>query len=75
MTDIYGDNVSYTDTSESEFGIAPRSFTSIRKAAVEAGVSRVYGGIHYRYSCAVGHDEGVAVGQLVVDRLRMKKKK
>lgn len=75
MTDIYGDNISYTDTSESEFGIAPRSFTSIRKAAVEAGISRVYGGIHYKYSCDIGHDEGVAVGQLVVDRLRMKKKK
>lgn len=75
MTDIYGDNISYTDTSESEFGIPPIAFTSIRDAAKQAAISRVYGGIHYRYSCDIGHDEGVAVGQLVVDRLRMKKKK
>lgn len=75
MTDIYGDNVSYTDTSESEFGIPPITFPSIREAAKQAAISRVYGGIHFKYSCDIGHDEGVAVGQLVVDRLRMKKKK
>lgn len=74
MTDIFGDNISYTDTSETEFGIAPRSFTSVREAAKEAAVSRVYGGIHYRYSCDIGNKEGEALGILVVDRLHMKKK-
>lgn len=74
MTDIFGDNISYTDTSETEFGIAPRSFTSVREAAKEASISRVYGGIHYRYSCEVGTKEGEAIGRLVVDRLRMRRK-
>jgi len=74
MTDIFGDNISYTDTSETEFGIAPRSFTSVREAAKEAAISRVYGGIHYRYSCEVGTKEGEAIGRLVVDRLRMRRK-
>lgn len=73
MTDIFGDNISYTDTSETEFGIAPRSFTSVRKAAEEAGISRVYGGIHYKHSCDIGNAEGKLVGQLVIQRLRMKK--
>jgi hypothetical protein len=58
MTNIFGDNISYTDTSETEFGIAPRSFTSVRKAAEEAGTSRVYGGIHYKHSCDIGNAEG-----------------
>jgi hypothetical protein len=73
MTDIFGDNISYTDTSETEFGIAPRSFTSVRKAAEEAGISRVYGGIHYKHSCDIGNAEGKLVGQLVIQRLHMKK--
>lgn len=73
MTNIFGDNISYTDTSETEFGIAPRSFTSVRKAAEEAAMSRVYGGIHFKNSCDVGNAEGKLVGQLVIQRLRMKK--
>jgi PAP2 superfamily len=73
MTDIFGDNISYTDTSETEFGIAPRSFTSVLKAAEEAGISRVYGGIHYKHSCDVGNKEGKLVGELVIQRLHMKK--
>ncbi|CAN5587018.1 hypothetical protein BH10BAC2_BH10BAC2_20350 [soil metagenome] len=73
MTNIFGDNISYTDTSETEFGIAPRSFTSVRKAAEEAAMSRVYGGIHYKHSCDIGNAEGKLVGQLVIQQLRMKK--
>jgi membrane-associated phospholipid phosphatase len=74
MTDIFGDNISYTDTSETEFGIPPRSFTSVRNAAVEAGISRVYGGIHYKHSCDIGNAEGKLVGQLVNQRLHMMRK-
>ena len=73
MTDMFGDNLSYTDTSETEFGIPPRSFPSVRKAAEEAGQSRVFGGIHYKYSCDIGNAEGKLIGQLVIQRLRMKK--
>jgi PAP2 superfamily len=74
MTNLFGDNISYTDTSELEFGIPNRSFTSVMEASKEAGISRVYGGIHYRYSCEIGTEEGKLVGILVNDRLRMKRK-
>jgi len=73
MTNIFGDNISYTDTSETAFGIPPRTFTSVRKAAEEAGISRVYGGIHYKHSCDAGNAEGKLVGQYVIQRLHMKK--
>jgi membrane-associated phospholipid phosphatase len=73
MAHIFGDNITYTDTSETEFGIPPRTFTSIRKAAEEAGMSRVYGGIHYKHSCVVGTKEGREVGSLVIQRLHMMK--
>lgn len=73
MTNIFGDNFSYTDTSEIEFGIPHRSFTSFRQAALEASWSRLYGGIHYRFDLDNGNLQGIEVGKLVVDRLRMKK--
>jgi len=73
MTQIFGDNFSYTDTSEIEFGIPHRSFTSFRQAALEASWSRMYGGIHYRFDLENGNKEGIEVGKIVVDRLRMRK--
>lgn len=72
MADIFGDNISFTDTSETEFGISPRSFTSIRQAAKEAADSRVLGGIHYQYSCEVGNKQGKKVGNLVIEKLQMR---
>ncbi len=75
MTDIYGDNFRYTDTSSIEFGIAPRSFNSFHQASLEAGLSRVYGGIHFRSDIDSGYLQGVKVGRLVVDRLKMRKTK
>ncbi len=73
MTDIYGDNVAFTDSSEAEFGLTVRSFPSVREAAKEAAISRVYGGIHYKYSCDIGNLQGRKVGEFVVHRLKMKK--
>lgn len=72
MTHYFGDNVHYTDSSELEFGVPNRSFTSVRQAADEAAISRVYGGIHFKHSCDVGHDEGIKVGTFVLQRLKMK---
>ncbi|MBL7697642.1 MAG: vanadium-dependent haloperoxidase [Chitinophagaceae bacterium] len=74
MTDIFGDNFKYTDTSEIEFGIPHRSFTSFRQAAIEASYSRMYGGIHYRFDLEEGNRQGIQVGKMIVDRLRMRKK-
>jgi hypothetical protein len=71
MTDMFGDNISFTDSSELEFGIPSRSFKSVRDAAKEAGISRVYGGIHFENSCLVGTQEGIQVGDLVNQRLHM----
>lgn len=72
MTDIYGDNLSYTDTSEIEFGIPHRSFTSFRQAAVEASYSRMYGGIHYRFDLEEGNKQGIMLGKMIVGRIRMR---
>ena len=73
MNHYFGDNVPFTDSSELEFGVANRSFTSVREAAKEAAISRVYGGIHFKHSCDIGHEEGVKVGTFVLQHLKMKR--
>lgn len=73
LTNIFGDNFNYTDTSELEFGIRNRSFTSFRQAAVENNWARFYGGIHYHNSCIISTEYGKKVGELVNDKLKMKK--
>ncbi|MCO5934357.1 vanadium-dependent haloperoxidase [Mucilaginibacter sp. RB4R14] len=72
LTHAFGDNKAYTDASESEFGIPARTFTSFRAAAQEAGLSRVYGGIHYKMACVAGNMSGRKIGRLVVEKLHLK---
>ncbi|MCX8020342.1 MAG: vanadium-dependent haloperoxidase [Chitinophagaceae bacterium] len=73
LTDVFGDNFAYTDTSELEFGIPNRSFKSFRHAAEENNWARFYGGIHYHNSCIISTEHGRKVGTLVNQRLKMKK--
>ncbi len=46
-----------------------RSFTSFQQAATEAGMSRIYGGIHYSFDNTAGLSSGQQVGQLVMANL------
>jgi PAP2 superfamily len=73
LTSVFGDNFSYTDTTELEFGIASRSYKSFREAAVENNRARFYGGIHFHHSCVISTELGIKVGELVVDKLKLKK--
>ncbi len=73
LTDVFGDNFAYTDSTELEFGIKNRSFKSFRDAALENNRARFYGGIHFHPSCIVSTEMGKNVGQYVVQKLKMKK--
>jgi hypothetical protein len=73
LTSAFGDHIAYTDTTELEFGINRRSFSYFRDAATETEKSRFYGGIHFQYSCSVSHKMGTQIGELVADRIKMKK--
>ena len=68
LTAHFGRNFSFTDHSYDELGMQPRSFGNFEAAALEAGNSRIYGGIHYRPSVMAGLAAGKAVGNNV-DRL------
>ena len=72
LTDIFGDNFKFLDDTELPYGLPVRSFSSFKAAAQEAAISRMYGGIHYRAAVENGINQGVQVGNLVNEKLKMK---
>jgi hypothetical protein len=73
MTSWFGNNLSFTDTSLLEFGIANREIKSFRAAAEEAAMSRLYGGIHFRFDNDNGAAAGKKLGEFIITRLKLKK--
>ena len=70
LTDLYGDNFHFNDTTELEYGLPMRSFRSFIHASEEAAVSRLYGGIHYRMAIDEGVTQGQQVGDFIVTNLQ-----
>ena len=72
LADFFGnDDIAFTDTSEGLPGGPPitRSFDSFSEAAEEAGVSRIYGGIHWSFDNTAGLAAGRDVGGFIADNL------
>lgn len=72
LTSIYGENFAFDDDTEVAYGLPIRSFESFAKAADEAAISRMYGGIHYRAAVELGVTQGRNLGSFVINRLQMK---
>lgn len=70
LTYLFGDNHSYTDSTELEYGLPVRTFSSFREAALEASMSRIYAGIHYRSDCEQGNVQGRKVGKMVWEKVK-----
>ena len=66
LTSIFGDNFAFTDPGDPTEDLAPRHFTSFEQAAQEAGMSRIWGGIHFMSDNVAGLQVGGEVGQYVV---------
>jgi hypothetical protein len=62
---MFGTNVPFVDHAHDASGFAPRSFDHIFAAAEEAGISRLYAGIHFRS----GNLNGRALGECVAARV------
>ena len=71
MTNWFGDKLSFVDTSALEFGIQSRRIESFRQAAQEAAMSRLYGGIHFRFDNEEGNKCGRMLGEFIVQRLKL----
>jgi hypothetical protein len=70
LTDFFGDNFDFLDTSEVYFGLPERYFTSFNQASEEAAISRLYGGIHFRDAIEEGSKQGKLIGQYIIDKVK-----
>jgi len=73
LTSLFGENFSFTDSTEIEFGLTSRSFKSFDEACTEAAISRMYGGIHYRPAFENGLVEGKAVGTYILSKIKTRR--
>jgi hypothetical protein len=65
LAKLFGDHYAFEDHTHEADGLIPRKFASFWDAAEEAGISRLYGGIHYRNAIKVGLEQGKCVGAYV----------
>lgn len=70
---FFGNNYHFTDHTYDYLGMAPRSYNSFDELTKEISDSRVYAGIHYRYSCEKGCEQGKKIGQNISKKLQFKK--
>jgi hypothetical protein len=77
LTDLFGDRA-FVDTTHVDRGNASilanltndvRSFDSFLEAAEEAVVSRIYGGIHWDFDDVQGFEQGICVGETILERV------
>jgi hypothetical protein len=73
LTAVFGDNFSYIDDTELQYGLPARKFKSFKDAAKEAAMSRFYGGIHYKAAIVNGIGQGKNVGDFIIKKIKMVK--
>ena len=62
LTNLFGENFAFEDKTGAHAGLAPRNFVSFNAAADDAGISRLYGGIHFRAAIERGLEQGRCIG-------------
>ena len=72
LTDLYGDNFAFSDTTEVLYGLPVRDYKSFMHASEEAAISRLYGGIHYMMAIEEGVNQGQSVGDYIVKTIQTK---
>ena len=58
LTRHFGENFAFDDATHERDGLKARHYASFRAAAEEAGISRLYGGIHFRAAIERGLEQG-----------------
>jgi hypothetical protein len=72
LTKAFGEPFEFTDSTEMEFGMKPRTFKSFYEASDEAAMSRLWGGIHYRNGNEGGRLNGREIGAYVWEKIKTK---
>jgi membrane-associated phospholipid phosphatase len=66
LDSLFGNHFSFSDAGDPTGNLTPRHFSSFDFAAQEAGMSRIYGGIHFMSDNVYGLQTGGDVGHYVV---------
>jgi hypothetical protein len=72
LSKMFGAHTEFVDNTHNDRGWGPRSFKGFKTAADEAAISRLYGGIHYRFASEGGKPQGACVAEKVL-ALRFKR--
>jgi len=72
LAHVFGNDYQLTDHTYDYAGMKPRTYYSFRAMAKEAGDSKIFGGIHYRFSVEAGLQEGNAVADNILKVLFQK---
>ena len=70
MTKLFGSHYQFTIHTYDNLGLTPRSYNSFNELANDVAKARVYGGIHYTYSCVEGKRQGEKIACNVFQILR-----
>ncbi len=62
LAHMFGENFAFEDTTHEADGLPVRKYASFWAAAEEAGISRLYGGIHFRAAIDRGLEQGRCIG-------------
>ncbi|HSF88775.1 MAG TPA: vanadium-dependent haloperoxidase [Saprospiraceae bacterium] len=73
LESVFGPHYGFTDHTYDGIGMMPRTYAGFAEAGEEAGLSRLYGGIHYRPSIETGNEMGRKVGDNVSRLLKTRK--
>jgi hypothetical protein len=63
LTSFFGQDYAFEDKTGSPDGRNPRNYKNFHEAAEEAGISRLYGGIHFRSAIVDGLAQGRCIGE------------
>jgi hypothetical protein len=68
LRELFGNAGPFTDHTYDYMGLAPRTFSSIWGIAEDAGMSRLYGGIHYLPTIQSGLQQGLLVTNNILNK-------
>ena len=66
---LFGTDFAFHDDSDLQYIGMERDFNSFEEAAAEVSISRVYGGIHYRFTADVSAAQGKKLGDFIIEKL------
>jgi hypothetical protein len=69
LTALYGNNFAFHDNSDLQYIGMEKDFRSFEEASDEASISRVYGGIHYRFTADISAAQGKKLGHFIIEKL------